>query len=162
MAIRPPTNMRVLLPSRARRRPGDVFAYQMPDDLFRFGRLVSVTARIGPMRGVHLVYFYKGAAISTALPLPQMRPTDLLVAPVLVNQQPWTLGYFQRVAAQPLAPDDILPVHCFRMPGTGKYFDDRNQPLRAAVEPCGVYGLNSYRTVDDELSAALGFQQVPG
>lgn len=154
--------MRVLVPSRARRRPGDVFAYQMPDGLFRFGRLVSTTSRIGPMRGVHLVYFYKGAAASLVPPLQQMRPRDLLVAPVLINQKPWTLGYFQRVAALPLAPSDTLPVHCFRCPSTGEYFDDRNQQLRAGVEPCGVYGLNSYRTVDDELSAALGFPQVPG
>jgi hypothetical protein len=38
------TNLRVLRPSRKKVRAGDVFAMQMPDDLYLFGRLISTDA----------------------------------------------------------------------------------------------------------------------
>jgi hypothetical protein len=38
------TNLRVLRPSRKKVRAGDVFAMQMPDDLYLFGRVISTDA----------------------------------------------------------------------------------------------------------------------
>ena len=54
----PPTNIRILAPSRKKNvREGDVFTYLMPDARYRFGRVIATDARIGPMEGCLLLYF---------------------------------------------------------------------------------------------------------
>lgn len=160
MRDRPATNMRIFKASRAPRRPGDVFAYLMPDGLFRFGRLISTTASGAGFEGVHLVYFYKGVSPDKFSP-PRLSREELLVPPILVNQKPWTLGYFEVIERRALGPHDVLPVHCFRDLLRGRFYDDKSRQLANRIEPCGIWGLQSYRTVDDELSKALGFELVP-
>ena len=56
MAERPLTNMRVLRPSREKRQPGDVFVYQMPDDAYRFGRLIARSVAVGGFESVGVSY----------------------------------------------------------------------------------------------------------
>jgi hypothetical protein len=151
------TNLRVLQPSRKKRRPGDVFVYQMPDGLFRFGRLISTDSKVGGFPG-HLVYFYK-AQSNAKLPVPHLSPDNLLVAPLATNQKPWTLGYFEVVDSRPLAEADLLPIHCFR-DSRGWYFDEHGRRLEHSVEPCGEYSLHSFRSIDDLLSGVLGLPKV--
>ena len=141
------TNLQVLRPSRKARRPGDIFVYRMPDQLFRFGRLISTSAM--PL-GVpaNLVYFYKPES-HDRFPVPTLSPQSLLVAPVITNQKPWTLGYFE-----------VLERHCFR-DIRGRYFDEHGNRLDHEEEPCGSWGLHSFRTIDDLLSNALGLGNAP-
>ncbi len=152
------TNLRVLRPSRKRRRPGDIFVYKMPDGLFRFGRLIATDA--SPL-GVpaNLVYFYRRASHS-AQPVAGVSPHELLVPPVITNQKPWTLGYFEVVESRPLESCDRLLRHCFR-DTRGQYFDEHGNQLPERLEPCGEWGLHSYRTIDDLLSDALGLARAP-
>jgi hypothetical protein len=55
---------------------------------------------------------------------------------------------------------DVLPQHCFQ-DSRGWYFDEQGNRLHAAVEPVGQWGLHSYRTIDDEISKALGIPPAP-
>jgi hypothetical protein len=151
------TNLRVLQPSRKKRRRGDVFVYQMPDDRFRFGRLISTDASIGGFPA-NLVYLYE-AESNAKLPVPNLSPARVLVPPLGTNQKPWTLGYFEVVERQPLVQADLLPTHCFR-DSRGWYFDERGHQLQHPLEPCGEYALHSFRTIDDLLSDVLGFRKV--
>jgi hypothetical protein len=107
----------------------------------------------------HLVYFYVGQSESKQ-PQRVLSPTDLLIPPLVVNQKPWTLGYFGRIFRAPLLPGDVLAAHCFR-DFRGRYFSDAGEELKAATGPCGEWGLQSYLTVDDALSVALGFPPIP-
>lgn len=158
----PLTNMRVLQPSRKRRLPGDVFVYQMPDAMFRFGRLIATDVPV--FGAAHMVYFFRGASVDKVAPQ-EVHPADLLMPPLLMNQKPWTLGYFEVIERRPLKSGDILAVHCFRSMmlryGKYQYFNDCGCELEQPVEPCGYWSLSSYRTVDDKLSDALGFEKVP-
>lgn len=46
--------------------------------------------------------------------------------------------------------------HCFLSASRGKYFDDQGHELPGPIEPVGDYRLHSLRTIDDEISDALG------
>jgi len=92
--------------------------------------------------------------------MPALSPKSLLVAPVITNQKPWTLGYFEVIESRPLRKADVLSRHCFR-DIRGWYFDEFGNRLAHEEEPCGVWGLHSFRTIDDLLSDALGFENVP-
>jgi len=60
-----------------------------------------------------------------------------------------------------LAVDDLVAQHCFLSAGRGRYFDEDFNELPGPVEPCGDWGLHGYRTLDDEVSDALGIPGAP-
>jgi hypothetical protein len=157
----PPTNLRILEPSRKAVREGDVFAYLMPDERYRFGRVISTSARIGPMEDCQLLYFYERATDTDDPPLHAFRPTRLLIPPCMTNRLGWRRGYFKTVWRGPMRADDRLTQHCFWSPTRKKYFDDCSNELPGPVEPVGTWALDSFRTIDDDLSLALGLELAP-
>ena len=161
------TNIQVLTPSRKTQHPGDVFTVGLPDQTFIFGRVISTTAtwtiasNAGP---ANLIYLYRERSAAKQLPaLAALRPDRLLVRPIMTNRLPWSRGYFETLAHVPLTPADVLAQHCFRFPmGSGvRYFDDLGNELLEHPEPVGELALDSFRTIDDEISEALGIPKVP-
>jgi hypothetical protein len=161
MSDPPLTNLEILKPSRKRLHPGDVFALYIGDE-YSFGRIITVEAKPGySMRNAVLIYVYRTRMGAKELPeRSELRPDNLIVSPMMTNRLPWSRGYFEFVANIELDDADILPQHCFRS-SYGEYFDESLNRLPGAVEPVGDWGLHSFRTIDDELSDALGIPRVP-
>ncbi len=153
-------NMRVLKRSRKRPRVGDVFAFQILDGKYHWGRVVSVSAKVGGFDNCLLVYIYR-TATDTTEKIPNLRTTDLLLGPVATNAQPWSRGYFQFVENQKLDLVDLLQTHCFKAFNSDKFFDDRGDEVSEICEPVGEFGLDSYLSIDDKVSEALGLQLAP-
>lgn len=151
-------NLRQLDPSRKQQQAGDVFAMQLPDGRFLFGRVINTDASAFlQMGGALLLYFYRH--ISATMDMPNrslLTPDQLLFAPVMTNRQAWFKGYFLTLANVPLEAGDTLPTHCFHWIN-GKYHDENGLELPERVEPCGEKGLHSFRTIDDLVSETLGF-----
>jgi hypothetical protein len=156
------TNLRPLKPSRKKLQPGDVFAMQLPDGGYVFGRVIAADLQVerAPMPGSNLIYIYRTRSHDKLPQREELTVKQLLLPPIFINRLPWTKGYFETVAHWPLEPDDILPRHCFRQ-FTGKYLDEFRRELPGPIEPCGEWGLASYRVIDDEVSDALGIPRVP-
>ena len=156
------TNLRVLTPSRKKLRSGDVFAMLPPDGAYLFGRVIHADMAFpgAPMPGANLVYVYRHRSPDKSPDIDVLRPDDLLLSPQFINRMPWTRGYFETVATQPLKPGDLLERHCFRR-SNGEFLDDEGIRMPGPVEPCGDWSLGSYRTIDDEISDALGIPRVP-
>ena len=89
----------------------------------------------------------------------KQRPGDVF-AMLLPNRKGWSEGVFETVGNVPLGDGDVLDQHCFRR-WNGKYFDECSNQLPGPVEPVGDFGLHSFRTIDDDISDALGFERVP-
>lgn len=134
--------------------------------LHLFGRVVlaAVPYTRAPMPGANLIYIY---AVQSLLPRADFREllaSGLLVPPVWTDRLPWTKGYFQHINNRPLNGFDLLP-HCFRRapvePDSAiKYVDEAGRELRARTEPCGEWGLASYRWIDDQVSDAVGMRRA--
>lgn len=133
-----------------------------PDDLFLFGRVVSTTAEIGSIKDCVLLYIYRARA-ATKLAPSELRPGELLVPPMMTNRLPWTKGYFEHLANRPLTSDDVLRTHCFvrAYANPPQYFDESGRRLDGPVDPVGEFGLQSFRTIDDQISKALGIPLSP-
>ena len=84
----------------------------------------------------------------------EARPGSM-IPPAMTNALPWSRGYFEFVRNEPLRATDVLRQHCFR-DVRGWFFDETGRRLDEAVEPVGTWDLHSYRTIDDEISLALG------
>ena len=155
-----PMNMRVLKKSRKVPSEGDIFALQVIDGEFLFGRVINTKTRIGNFDDVIMLYIY-GERTNSKHDVPILDKRHLLVPPLGTNRQPWYKGYFETVVQRPLAIDDILEIHCFedispvdsRVTG---YFDEQYNRLKKRTEPCGAFCLEGYRTIDAYVSQALG------
>ena len=151
------TNLDVLKPSRAAPQRGDVFVLRLRRGPYLFGRVISAEAKAGPsMPGAILVYVFDTRSDTAEIPdRAALSASRLLIAPVMINKLPWSRGYFQTIGHLEIAAGEELPQHCFRS-GSGRYYDENCVELVAPTEPCGQWGLASYRVVDDKVSDALG------
>jgi len=157
----PIVNLRVLRPSRKRLAPGQIFVMLPRDDKYLFGRVISTVAKWGPSASANLIYVFKVRSDSKIPPdSSELRANRLLIAPLIINRLPWSRGYFETIATRPLVEGDVLKRHCFRS-SYGRYYDEQSRELSAPSEPCGDWGLHSYRTIDDEISDALGIPRAP-
>ncbi len=154
------TNMKVLKKTKQKPMLGDIFSFQILDGKFHWGRVVSLTAKVGGFDNCVLIYIYKTQTESND-EVPTLTTSDLLLPPIATNELPWKKGYFKLVDNIELKIDDLLPVHCFKSVLRGTYFDDKGNQLDKAYEPCGINGLDSYRTIDDKVSEAIGLELAP-
>lgn len=155
------TNMRVLKPSRKKPHFGDLFALQMPDDKYSFGRVISTEAVIGPMNGCILICVYRSRTATLQPPdSSELGKTYLLVPPMMTNRLPWSRGYFMTIAQSPPGEYEVLDRHCFWSQNRGRHYDEHRNELSTVVRPVGEYALKSFRTIDDAISDVLGFARV--
>lgn len=156
------TNMGILNPTRKKPRSGDVFVLQMPDAKYSFGRVVSTSAMVGGRIQSQLIYVFKARSASKDLPdRSELRSDRLLVPPMMTNLLLWSRGYLETIAHLPLESGDILSQHCFYDSFFRKYVDELGNDLPGPVEPVGELGLQSFRTIDDAVSRALGIPLIP-
>lgn len=158
-----PTNLVRLSPSRKPLADGDVFTLQIKAVGHLFGRVINAAAEAGPMGpGANLVYIYDTVSDTPDPPSASLTRDSLLVAPLFINRLPWSRGYFETVASMTLGRDDVLAVHYFRR-FNGQVLDEAGaevQVPRRSKVPVGQWGLNSYLTVDDAVSDALGIERA--
>ena len=157
------TNLRVLKPSRKQPQAGDVFAMQLPDKTYLFGRVIGAELEPpkAPMPLSYLIYVYSERSDSKEPDLATLRPDRLLLPPLFINRMPWTKGYFEPVATRALTPGDLLERHCFWSAARGCYVDENRNVLPGESQPCGDWALMSYRWLDDHVSDAVGIPRVP-
>lgn len=157
------TNIQVIKPSRTKPQSGDVFAIRLPDETHIFGRVIDADIKDplrAPMPGAYLIYIYGERSAAMEPDLAALTTDRLLLPPVFINKMPWTKGYFATVQQNALEPTDRLARHCFWSAGRGIYVDENRNPLPHEIQPCGDWGLSSYRWLDDQISDALGIPRV--
>jgi hypothetical protein len=154
-------NLKVQKKSRRALKVGDIFSLEPPDGRFLFGRVVSTDGVIGPMKGCILIYIYDVRADTKQAPA-ELHRDHLLIPPQMTNRLPWSRGYFEFLENRELLDVDTFAPHCFednRNPP--RYFDADGTQLAAPVEPVAEWGLQSFRTIDDQVSRALGIPLAP-
>jgi Immunity protein 26 len=162
----PTTNLMVLVPSRRRVRAGDIFALRPSGRGYLFGRVIATDAAVGPIADVNLIYIFDYETVKPSPPK-DLTPDRLLIPPVVINRLPWSRGYFQHLEQRPITERERLPVHIFKS-SHGRLYNEYGRRLDTLPTAnrggpvTGQYGLHSFRTVDDEVSRALGIPLAPG
>lgn len=88
---------------RTRNKPktGDVFVVQPIKGIYYYGKVINDSHKCST--GIELewplIYFYNYH--STKIKLPE-NLTDILIAPILTNHKPWTMGYFYTIGNIPV------------------------------------------------------------
>jgi hypothetical protein len=147
--------MQLTVLQRSKRAPlvGDVFAFRAADGAYRFGRVVSTGAVVGPTHGCVLVYLY-AAQSNAKTRVPALKRDGLLLAPMMTTRAPWSHGYFEHIKTATVRTQDILPQHAFR-DARGMLVDDEGRPLEKASAPVGEVRLWDVAGIDAAIAAAL-------
>ena len=136
-------------------RAGDIFYFQILPERYHWGRVVSTSASVGGFNDCVLIYIFDVATRESELNSTP-NTTNLLVSPIATNRRPWTMGYFVHKENREIRASEVLPVHCFYDGFTESHFDEKGNNLPSKHEPCSVYGLGSFQTIDEDISEALG------
>jgi hypothetical protein len=149
--------------TRSTPKSGDIFVMKMRSVGFLYGCVIE--ADIGdlaraPMPGAHLVYIYDRVSTSVDQS-PELSPSDpLLLPPTFTNSLAWRLGFFKNVSFDPDVEALRLPECSFWNSAREVFVDDQGRQLHREVQPCGSWGLASYRRIDDLISDRLGVPRV--
>ena len=157
------TNLRVLARSRRAPTAGDVFVMQLADGRYLFGRVIlaDLSADRAPMPGSNLIYVYRELSESKGPRYEALGPNNLLVPPLFTNRLGWVRGVFETVEHGSVNPSDMLEQHCFEDVFPRRFVDERGAVLGRRIEPCGTWGLQSYRAIDDQIADALAIPRAP-
>lgn len=153
-------NLEILKKSRIKTKPGDIFVFKPKGYDYYFGRTIDINADCGFGPGAILIYIYNITS-RDKYSIPKLDKSNLLLPPLMINNLPWSKGYFEIVGNSPLVKEDIFEIHCFKSLHTGEYYDERANKLDKEYQPIGIKGLSSYKSFDDKISKKLGIPLAP-
>ena len=155
-------NLKVLRRTRKPICAGDIFAMQVEEGHYLFGRVIRTDAMLMDIKDCILIYIFRAVSRDKHV-IPALDKDNLLVAPILTGPYMWTKGYFETVEHRSLTSHDVLPQHCFHSIRWGaSYMDADNNRLPGRTEPCGSYAITLSQGIDRAVSRALGLEAGVG
>lgn len=79
----------------------------------------------------------------------------LLIPPIIVNNQPWSRGYFETIGNVPVTESEKKLEFAFWDVLRKEYVDIHGKAVKNKPEYCGIYGLGSYGVVGKDVQKAL-------
>ncbi|MGB4762207.1 MAG: hypothetical protein WBP12_02510 [Candidatus Saccharimonas sp.] len=156
-----PTNIIAGPSSRKRGHAGDGFFLEVQGIGFLVGRLLSTDAfwSVG-QSGANMVQIFNTVFNSREEAF-RGRVENLLIAPVLTNNLPWSKGYFQALPEEATTTfaTPHMNYHFFHAQ-TAAYYDHTGRVVPHPEQPVGEFLLDSYLTIDDKVSDALGIERA--
>ena len=167
------TNFAIVVPTRKRRRDGEVFAIHYPSlHGFIIGRVIRAKAfpqgPVGILAGSRLVYVFKGVLPSKEMPPREhLLATNLLIPPMFLDKSPWSLAGVEVIGSIEIEHSEVLETHCFRdtvysKPGNEIYYDGNGindngelNALENPIDPVGTMTLQNMWSIDLHVSRAL-------
>ena len=135
---------------------GDVFVLQPISGIFYFGKVIktNVESTDGFINGMFLIYIYQYYAHDKEIPQ-GLDSKELLIAPMIVNNQPWRKGYFETIGNVEVSEKDRSVDFAFWDILKEKYVNIKGQEIEIKPRYCGTYGLGSYGAVGKEVQRAI-------
>lgn len=137
-----------LLPMcRSRKKPkaGDVFVVQPEKDIFYFGKVIQtdIVSSDSFINGMSLIYIYNRRSSQKIMSL-GIETEELLIPPIVVNNQPWVKGYFETIGFKPVTVSEEQIDYGFW-----------HVLLSRVPKYASIFGLGSYGIVGKEVQKAI-------
>lgn len=172
----PVTNLQIQSPSRSEIERGDLFVAALRDTtaangisgslgsnreiVYVYGRVMATDLLLGSIEGSLLIYLYADTGRRKVIPPIDVRlAANLLVPPILTNRLLWTRGYFETIGNVDIGEGEELERHCFKTV-RGTFVDECSNPVADPPPMVGWHELASYRSVDEQISDALGIERA--
>lgn len=135
---------------------GDIFVLQPQKMVFYFGKVIQTDLKTidSFIKGMTLIYIYEYSRHDKVL-LKNLEEENLLIAPMIVNNQPWSRGYFETIGNVPVSEKEKKLEFAFWDVLREEYVDLYGQVVKNRPKYCSIYGLGSYGSVGKEVQKAL-------
>ena len=135
---------------------GDLFALQPEKDMYYFGKVIQTNLKSTDafINGMTLIYIYSYCSTEKQIPV-DLDKNELLIAPVIVNNQPWVKGYFETIGNAQVSEIEKNIDFAFWNVLKEEYVDITGQVIKSNPKYCSVYGLGSYGVVGKAVQKAI-------
>ena len=144
--------------SKSRKKPcvGDVFVLQPFSGVFYFGKVIQSDLQSNDsfIRGMFLIYVYDCSSTKKEI-VTDFEDSNFLIAPMIVNKQPWLKGYFETIGNVPVTAQEQAADYGFWDVMKKYYVDIKGEILDTPPKFHSIYGLGSYGIVTKEVFKAL-------
>lgn len=150
--------MTLIQMKKSRKKPcaGDVFVLQTSQNIFYYGKVIlaNIESPDRFVKGVSLIFIYDLETNVKKLPL-DLSAQRLLIAPIVVNNQPWQRGYFETLGNVGISDWDLCVDYGFWDVVKEEYVDIQKNKMSRIPKYHSIFGLGSYGIVDKEVQKAL-------
>jgi hypothetical protein len=135
---------------------GDIFVLQPLERVYYYGKVIEskVDSKYLGFKSWYLIFIYNLKTAETIKDI-DLNDIPLLIAPMVVNKRPWTMGYFVTISSSSISKYDIAIDYGFWSESRNKYFDLRGNEMSYKPYYSGVFGLGSYGAVAHEIGKVL-------
>ena len=106
------------------------------------------------INGMVLIYMYEYRSVEKTVPQ-GLESRKFLIAPMVVNYQPWRKGYFETIGNIGVLQNEKNIKFAFWNVLKDKYVDISGKEIDYKPSICGIYGLASYGAVGKEVQKAI-------
>lgn len=143
---------------KSRKKPcdGDIFVLQPFPRRFYYGKVIQTDLQSTDsfIRGMLLIYIYNYNTTEKKI-VDHLEEKDLLIAPMVVNKQPWMKGFFETIGNVEVTETEKNVDFGFWDVLRDCYVDTAGRRLEAPPRYCSTYGLGSYGAVAKEVLHAI-------
>ena len=135
---------------------GDVFIVQPKKGIYFYGKVIKTNIQsINPFfNKMNLIYLYKESSQEVKM-LDYMNSNQLLIPPVVVNNQGWLKGYFMTIGNIAVTDEEYSVDFGFWSTVRNKYFDLSGNELKKEPKYHSIFGLGSYGVVGRDIQKVL-------
>ena len=148
--------MLVLKKSRKKIIEGDIFTIQPFEGVFYYGKVIKTNLISSDdfIKGMSLIYIYNYKSTKKEEPV-KLGSYELLIPPIVVNNQPWIKGYFETLCNQLVSDNEKDVDYGFWDVMERIYVNLLGQPIKREPKYWSYFGLGSYGVVAKEVFKAL-------
>ena len=135
---------------------GDIFVLQPSKGIFYFGKVIETGVKSidSFVNGMTLIYVYQYWSYEKIIPQ-ELDKKKFLIAPAVVNHQPWRKGYFETIGNIMVTQNEKNVEFAFWNVLKDKYVDISGKEIENKPLICGIYGLASYGAIGKEVQKAI-------
>ena len=150
--------MQMIQMNKSRKKPciGDMFVLQPIQGMFYYGKVIKTDLQSYDsfIRGMFLIFIYDYCSTQKEI-VYDLDINNLLIAPQIVNKQPWLKGYFETIGNVEVTVQENNIDLGFWDILRKRYVDINGNPLDVPPKVSSIYGLGSYGIVSKEVYKAL-------
>ena len=152
-----------VLMKKSRKKPcvGDVFVLQPYEEKYYFGKVIQTNLESTDsfVKGMNLIYIYDFCSNEKKM-VDDFDSKELLISPMVVNNQPWIKGYFETIGSNAVTMREQNIDFGFWDVIREKYVDINRKELDKQPTYCSIFGLGSYGAVEKEFYKAIDKMQI--
>lgn len=142
--------------SRVKPKQGDIFVVQPVINVFYYGKVIKteLESTNSFIKGMSLIYIYNKRSEEIVIPQ-SLHSIELLIPPIVVNNQPWIKGYFKMICNEPISKEEMNIDFGFWSIPKNQFLSLDGVVLDKEPKYWSYYGLGSYGVVGKEIQKAI-------